>query len=232
METLRLGGLADIEASLLRPPGPNQKILMRLHADVYDGVLDYERFPYRLTNFQGTVDYDPMQAPIWYFTNLRGEHGDAVLTGNATFDRREDPGRLDLKVTALQARFDRSLYDACRVAKPELATAWHQVSPQGVIDIRNAQLEWTPGEQSVEIRLPTVQLREGRLKLAAIPYEWNDVTGTASWEDGVISIHSLSGWHGETYLQIDGSDSPQAAYVDPTPRRSASWLVHLEKVHI
>ena len=231
METLRLGGLADIEASLLRPPGPKQKILLRLHADVYDGVLDYERFPYRLTKFQGTIDYDPLQAPIWYFTNLRGEHDGAVLTGSATFDRREAPGRLDLKLTALQATLDRSLYDACRTAKPELATAWHQVSPQGVIDIGNAELAWTPGGP-VDIHLPKVQLTHGRLKLAALPYQWDDVTGTASWKEGVISIHSLSGYHGETYLEIVGSDSPRAAYVDPTSRGSVTWLVHLEDVRI
>ena len=68
--------------------------------------------------------------------------------------------------------------------------------------------------------------------LAALPYEWNDVAGTIGWADGVVSIHSLSGWHNDTYIEVVGRDSPTAAYVDLTPRRNVFWKVHLEDVRI
>lgn len=230
LKVLRLEGLADVDGTLSRPAGPGQKFALKLHVDVHDGVLDYMRFPYRLTNFSGTVDYDPAVAPVWRFQNLRGEHKGAVLTGTGTYDLYQPPGRLDLRVTALKAAIDQDLYRACITATPELGKIWEQLSPSGLIDVRDIAVVWSPGGP-LTIELPSVELTSGRMTPAALPYPWHDVVGTFAWRNGVAMIHALSGYHGETYAEIiRGSESE--AYVEIQPRAGVAWHLHLDDVRL
>lgn len=229
LEVLRLEGLADVDGTLSRA-GAGQKFALKLHVDVHDGVLDYMRFPYRLTNFSGTVDYDPEVAPVWRFQNLRGEHKGALLTGTATYDLHQPPGRLDLRVTALKAALDQDLYRACITATPDLGKLWEELSPSGLIDVRDIAVVWAPGAPPT-IELPSVQLTSGRLTPAALPYPWHDVTGTFAWRNGVAMIHSLSGYHGETYAEITRGSGSEA-YVEIEPRAGVAWHMHLDDIRL
>jgi hypothetical protein len=231
LELLRLEGLADVDGTLERPAGAGQKFSLTLHVDVHDGVLDYMQFPLRLTNFSGTVDYDPKVAPVWRFQNLRGEHKGAVLTGTATFDQYQPPGRLDLRVTALNTAVDQDLHRACITATPALGELWQQLSPEGTIDVRDIAVVWSPGD-SPRIDLPSVQLRDGRIQLAALPYPWHDVQGMFAWRQGVATIHSLSAYHGETYAEILGSKDGGAAYVEIEPKPNVPWHLHLDDLRL
>lgn len=233
LQRLRLEGLADVDATLARPPGPQQKFGLRLRVAVHDAALEDEQFPYRLTDFSGVVNFDPDIEPVWHFQNLQGRHGSTILTGRATYDLRTAPGRLQIAVTARAVPIDQPLQRACVTANPALGRIWEELSPAGTLDLDDARLDWTPG-RTVQVVLPSVSLTGGRLRLRALPYAWDDVSGVFSWNNGAASLRStLKGRHNGTTIEIVGDkNNARAAFVELQPQPNLDWRVHLEDVRI
>ena len=242
LKALRLEGLANVNATLSRPGGANQKFALQLHVDVRDGVINYTQFPYRITGLSGSIHFDPFDPAYgraWYFQNLQGVHEDSlgrfgatVLTGEASFDLRESPGRLQLAVRAENAPIDADLHRACLTASADLARIWEELSPAGRMAHANVELDWAPGHRPI-VTLPSVYLTGGRLKLRALPLEWNDVNARFSWRDGVATIHStLSATHGGMSVNIIGSEDEPAAIIEIEPRPNVAWHAHFDEIRI
>jgi len=240
LKTLQLQGLANVDGTLRRPAGPNQKFSLALHVDVHDGALNYEKFPYRVTQLSGTIDYDPALAPIWFFRNLKGVHTNSrnegapvVLTSpESSFDLRQPPGELVLDLAVENAPIDSDLMAACIIASPSLSRIWKELSPSGDLDL-DVDLRWRPGPGSkVDVRLPRVALSNGRITLRGIPLEWSNATGAFSWSDGTASIQSLYGEHGGTTLEIVTGPDVGTAYVEIEPQPNLDWHAHFDEIRI
>jgi len=240
LELLQLQGLANVDGTLRRPAGANQKFSLALHVDVHDGALNYMQFPYRITGLSGSIDYDPALTPIWFFRDLQGVHvsegGDRspvlLTSAESSFDLRQQPGELSLAINARHARIDKELHAACITASPSLNRIWQELSPAGMLDL-DVDLRWQPGPGSkVDIRLPKIVLTDGRLKLRAIPLEWTNVNGTLSWRQGTATIESLYGEHGNTTLEIVTGPNIGTAVVSIEPQSNLDWHAHFEEIRI
>jgi hypothetical protein len=240
LELLQLQGLAKVDGTLRRAAGPNQKFSLALHVDVHDGELNYEQFPYRITQLSGTIDYDPALAPIWFFRKLKGVHVNSrgegtpvVLTSReSSFDLRQPPGELVLDLTAENAAIDTDLMAACITASPSLRRIWTELTPSGDLDL-DVDLRWRPGPGSkVDVQLPRVALSNGRMTLRGIPLEWSNVNGAFSWSKGTASIQSLYGEHGGTTLEIVTGPEVGAAYVEIEPQPNLDWHAHFDAIRI
>jgi len=247
LELLRLEGLANVDATLRKPAGAGNKFALELHVNVRNGVLDYMQFPYRITNLTGEIHYnplDPMSGPVWRFDKLQGVHvssqagpAPVVLSGRASYDQRQTPGELAIAVRALGAPIDQDLHRACFTANPALNRVWEELTPAGMLDV-DLDLKWRPGAR-VDVRLPSVKLTNGRIKLRAIPIEWTNVAGSFSWQNGVATIGAtpggpeaaLTGEHAGTTLQIFNL-GPETAIVEIDPNPNLDWHVHLEDMRV
>lgn len=231
IQNLRLRGLADVDAEFVQRPGSDDRFWMKLDADVHDASLNFERFPYRLTDLQGRVYYDSLTEKVWYFRDLQARHGETTLSGAATFDVRTRPGTLDLRVTALQAPLDAELQAACITANPALDTVWREIRPSGLIDAHDITVVWQPGTSPL-ISIPSVALSSGRFSLASHPYDWNNVAGSFAWRGNRVTIEELRASHGATSLYVNGRDGPDMAYLDVAPKQNLAWNLHLQDARL
>ena len=228
---LALRGQADVDAEMIRRPGPDQPYLLKLDTFVHDASMSYEKFPYELTELQGRVLYDPLTEKVWFFRDLQAKHDNTVLSGAAAFDLRSAPGRLDLTVSAMQARLDEDLRAACVAAKPALGELWGEIRPSGLVDAHNISLSWQPGG-ALTVAMPSIQLSQGRFNLASHPYAWNDVIGSFAWRGNRVTIETMEAFHGDTFLSINGHDQPDSAFIDIAPNPNIAWNLHLEDVRL
>lgn len=233
MEALELRGVADWDLVLVRPPGADQRWNAKVDGILTHGSVTYVKFPLPLRDVAGEVHYDGLSDGVWHFDNLVGKHGNSVVTGHGSYSRLREPGLLDLKLTAHNVPLDRELRFACSAANSMFDTIWDEVNPEGQISLHGMQILWSPGtpaaEPSLDITLPSILLTEGRFTLRAIPYTWDDVAASATWRDDQLHIHTLTGWHGDTFLQIDGN-AEGAAYVEGHTGGAFDWHVHFEDI--
>lgn len=230
IQNLKLRGLADASARFVKRPGVNEPFWMKLDASVHDASLNFEMFPYALTDLEGRVLYDSLTEKVWYFRDLTARHGETVLNGAASFDLRTSPGNLDLRVTAMQVPLDADLHAACITANPALDQVWREIRPSGMVDAHNISLAWQPGGDGPTVTLPSVQLTGGRFNLASHPYDWQNVVGSFAWRDNRVTIEALEAFHGETFLSIDGREHPDSAYLIVAPTPNVAWNLHLQDV--
>ncbi|MBX3442182.1 MAG: hypothetical protein KF774_07225 [Planctomyces sp.] len=235
--SLTPGGRADWQIDIERPAGAEEKFrLARVIGRITQGSVRYDRFPYVISNVEGMIEYDPAVENVWHFRDMRGQHGETKLSGSGSFALTPAPGRLSMQITALGVPIDGDLRLATVTALPELQTAWTELAPTGTLDLTNASLAWTPGTP-VEVALPGIQFRDAKITPAALPFPWERLNGAARWRDGRLVLHTVQGWHGDTYLNINGVDAsnassqPLAYFEDPGPD-GAAWRLHLGDVQI
>jgi hypothetical protein len=230
-------GSADWRVELDRPPGPNQKFrLSKVRGVVSNGELRYTRFPLDLAELHGLIDFDHAAGNIWNFRDLRAIHGEAKISGQGSYSLVEPPGVLDLQITALGAVLDADLKHATVTASAGMDTAWKELNPSGTLDINNLRILWSPGSP-VDVSIPSIQFRDARIVPAAVPYPWEKLNGAARWSDHRLVIHTLQGWHGDTYLNVSGADPETAdgaatAYFEQTGETPEAWRLHLGDVQM
>jgi hypothetical protein len=228
IESLNLTGLADLRLKFARSDGPDQRFRMGLDADVTEASLSFNRFPYEVTNLSGHVRYNPWREPIWRFTELEGQHEAALLTGAATFDLSESPGRLTLHVTGRNGQLDHALRHATVTANPALEQVWTELNPAGRLDVEQALITWTVGEPC-HVTLPAVRVQEGTVQLRSFPYLWEQVTGEFSWQDHSVQLTSVEGRHGETRIFIKGLQEDPALFELPEDK-AYRWKLRLPSI--
>ncbi len=232
LESLHLAGRADFRLQLARPGGPDQKFVMRLDANVKDGSLNYDRFPYAITNLSGRVYHNPWEKLSWEFTDLKGRHGSAELQGKGGFDITPKPGRLWLLVNGQDVPVDQDLRHATVTASPVLKNAWTEINPSsGIVDVQGLDVTWVPGS-SPRIVLPSVQLQQGTITLASFPYRWDRVTADLSWKNGRVDLYYAEGYHNQTHAVVEGRNEGALALFEMPTNQQHRWRLRLPDVRI
>jgi hypothetical protein len=198
LAALKLKGDATADLTVFRPAGADQKFAIQVAARLTEASLEFVHFPYRLEKLEGDIKFSSA-SKIWLFENLRARHGKAQITGNASFDKRQAPGLLQLTVTARNADVDGKLEQAL---PPSLRDVWNQLSPSGRLDLVS-QIRWVPG-QPATVTLPEVKLTNGKLTLSAFPYPLDEVEATFSYADSHVILKSLKGKHDRTGVRANG----------------------------
>ncbi len=238
LASLKASGVADWDIHLHKPDGAGRKFeLSRLEGKVSRGSLNYERFPYYLSDVAGLIEFDRTIADTWWFRNLRGvhasDHGTTQLTGHGSFALDPDPEELTLEFTALNVPLDLDLQSAAVKALPELNRAWEELAPSGSADIHKLNIAWSPG-QSAHVVLPSIQLKDVRIKPRQLPFAWEHLNCAAQWNGQKVSVRSLQAYHGQTYLNIDsgGRDDIDFAYFEILRGAQPGWRLHLQELTV
>lgn len=248
IESLQAHGVGDCDVRFVRSPATDRKFKMQLDAKVRDVTMSYVRFPYGLTRVSGELHYDALKEDVWNFTNFTGDHRGTSIKGSGSYTVAK-PGLLRLDFDATSLPIDQELRDAVDVAAPHLDPLFDHLQPAGLADVQGARILWSPGEP-VRIDFPFVAVNNGRLKLSGFPYQWERVSATGSWDHAKnkLTIATLLGWHGETYLQVDGQGAPSGsdaegnangggarpgdAYILVKPRENITWRAHFDRMFV
>ncbi|MFG0332007.1 MAG: hypothetical protein ACF8TS_01470, partial [Maioricimonas sp. JB049] len=229
---LNVAGLVDVDAEVIRPPKADEKIRLRINnLSLRDGSISFVRFPYQLTDCSGRLEYDPFGDRLWHFRDLKGMHGTSPVFGQARFATQQGAAALDIELTARQIPIDQQLRLACITANPDLDMIWTQLYPSGNLDVENARIIWIPGKP-LRITAPDIELTDGRITLASLPYPWERVAARMSWAGNRLTIRQLEGVHGQTRLTIDGTSARDAAYFEIPHSETNPWRAHFDDLHV
>ena len=211
LESLGFEGKAAVQLHLHRPPGPDQNYDWWFQAHVTDAELEYEGFPYRLSQVSGEVTYHS-KSRLLRFWNAFGRHGRSTIHGRGSYcpppavrpdgsspivDR---PPGLSLELLGEQV----ALGDDLRTALPmSLKQLLEELRLDGLADL-TVNVAWMPGSEP-RIDVPRFELSEGVLNGRAFPYRLHTIAAKARYtpagrEDGVatparVMIDDFVGWH-------------------------------------
>lgn len=198
--SLQLRGMADGVFRLLIPETRPVQLITSLSASVREGAIEYENFPWRVTDLAGEVQFDSARG-LWSFTRLTGRHAGARLAGNGSFRIHSGApkGQLSLNVAAVDAPLDHSLRDAL----PEkLRQTWESLALEGTADLQTV-IHWTSGRPP-DVTVPEFVMHGGSLRLKSFPWLLENVAAQLSWSDGNATINSLTATHDETKVRARG----------------------------
>lgn len=225
LRSLRMTGVTDLQARFVRSLQTDEQFKMQLQAKVRQATVNFIGFPYELEHFEGEVRYDALRDNVWRFRNLQAVHKRAEFTGQGDFDLTQDPGELRLEIGAVRVPIDKELEQATLTSGPHLEPVWRDYALTGTVDVEKISLDWKPGE-SPAIRMEAIRWRDGSIKPVEFPYQWDNVVGTLAWDGERLNVLALNGWHGDTYLDINGSDPEWPTFVQIPREGPVAWEIH------
>lgn len=213
LSALRLRGLISARARFHRPPGPDKKVEWRLAARVINGSIEFEKFPYRIADLTGNVNFDSVRGK-WTFTELEGVHGPGRLWGSGTFVKGSpaDPGKLLLKISTEQIPIENDLERSFPSSTQKL---WNLIFPTGRLRA-DVLVNWTPGSKAA-VTVPFARLTNGTLEIKSFPYPLENVSGRFEFGRDPeaacdrLTILEFKAKHDGTSIAID--DERGGAYV-------------------
>lgn len=224
LDQVDLQGTADATLKLTRAPLLDQPIHLNFVAEMDHGSLQYQEFPYRISDLKGRVSYFS-NTGVTRFEQLTGKHGSASLSADGSYARFANNGKLELKVSAKNASCDSSL----KLALPEsLQELWMNFSPTGKLDL-DTHVVWERGKP-LQVSIPSVDLSDGSMSLKDFPYPLDNLKAHGSYfvnpETGIseVRMSGIFGNHDETKIRIG------KAFAEVTPR--GDWRVLLDNMII
>ncbi|MDA1164430.1 MAG: hypothetical protein O3B13_15155 [Planctomycetota bacterium] len=202
LDSINLGGLVDAHCRLERKPGPDHRMSPSLVGFLKAGTMAFQKFPYRIENLIGKVEFDGRD---WSFKELRGTHDSAQLSADGSYTTSTGTGDLQLTVTTEEAQIDESLRT---VLPSHLQRLWSEFSPGGTIRRLVTEVRMLQGEP-ISIALPDIQIENGRSTMRMFPYELTGIKARYGYRDGLLTIHSFDGRHGETSIKTEGTVQTQ-----------------------
>ncbi|MCA9089201.1 MAG: hypothetical protein KDA90_11285 [Planctomycetaceae bacterium] len=231
VKALDLHGRVDATANFVKRGEQDPKILMQLDLTLHEGSLNFVRFPWPLTSVSGRVTYDALKRKAWMLTDLEGRHGEALVRGHGIFDQDTAPGLLALQLELMDVPIDGDLRRATTTANPSLETIWTDYGLLGNVDVNRVEVGWVPGGNAI-VSLFGMQWKDGRMKPKVLPFSWENIAGALEWVDNRLTIHSLHGWHGDTYMHVDGTRNGANAYIETDISKEQPWHLHLGSLQI
>lgn len=197
LQALRLEGRVDVVVRLQRALGLGHKIEPLIAARVRKGVINYDGFPVRITEIEGTV---LITSESFTFRELRGRHEDAEIVASGEYLRFPAPGRLELTIDATNAAFNGPL----RAALPKyLKEVWDEFQPRGRFHTVT-RVGWSPG-RAPDVTVPRFELSSADFVMKSFPHPFYEAEGRFAYAEGQLSIHGFRARHDDTLLQLSGT---------------------------
>ncbi len=198
IESLAVTGQASrVEAVINRPFG-EEKINFDINALVKNVAYKYEKFPYAVTNAEGSLRVTSDEVEI---RNLTGLHGDAEVIVNGKVFLAGDQPRLDLSCKGKNV----TLNDEFAKALPEKTRdIWESLTPSGLADM-NIHLKTEGEEPHAELTYHfTLDAKDMTIRYREFPYTFHGVTGTAEVWPGRVKLTNMQASHGKMQASISG----------------------------
>ncbi|HSG71413.1 MAG TPA: hypothetical protein VLA12_13415, partial [Planctomycetaceae bacterium] len=199
LRSLNLQGVADLQLKAFREAGDDSPFEFTLEIGVRDARCEFDYFPYPVQDLTGRVKFDSREN-VWFFEDLKGKHGDALVTASGTFSRQASPERLELKVLLSDAPLDHQLEHAMR---EKFHRVWEELSPTGRATAL-AHIRWIPAKDQIDVELPNIFVQNGTLLLKEFRYPLENVEARLSYSDGRVEIKEVKATHDETRFQAEG----------------------------
>lgn len=177
LDDLNLKGVGTCDVRLYRPPVAGTKMQFEVFLDVRESALEYDGFPYRVSDLLGRVHLT--QSGDVRLTQLLGRHESAVISGNGYF--RKADSHLHLALHAEDVPLDADL----KAALPDnLKELWKSFAPSGNVNL-TTEVDWNP-DMDVSVKMPQVLVTGGGLTLTEeFPYRLRDVTARFRYFPGL-----------------------------------------------
>ncbi len=174
---------------------------------LYDCSAKYEGFPYPFDRITGTVE---MINNEWYFRNLEGRNGSAVVRCNGSWKRSASgDGLLDLVFGANSVPLEEELRLALN---RDARRVWSELRPRGTIDDVKLRLRYDPSIKKLAVNVSAVK-RPQRDDIEGssvtvhpvwFPYRLDNLSGTFTYDDGKVALENVRGLHGRTAIRMAG----------------------------
>ena len=190
-------GRVDVAVRLQRDPAADAPVRTSGTVFCRDVEMTYFRFPYRLTNLQGTVRFGPEGFEI---DRVAGRHGPTTVE-LAGYARNPGP-RVDalVEVRARGVALDEDLHAAMT---PGQRAVYDQYRPSG-----RADLEVTirrPPEEGARLDVIVQADLDGcTVRYEEFPYEVTEARGRVRIERGRTEIERIVGRHGPAEIVLEG----------------------------
>ena len=178
-------GLASFELFFLFDGKSLDPIRFKLYANVRDGQMTYEGFPYLSSGIAGELEFDHRGVR---FTNLTADMGNLKAVGSGEFFGYGAEAGLNLILEATRLPVDQKLRDA---SSPREREAWERLSPSGLADavIRLVRDRGPAKPLGIEV---DGKVLSGDLTLRDFPYALRGLEGTFHYRDNSVFIDRLT----------------------------------------
>ena len=232
MRAMQIHGEGDVDVSFRRSPQTGPKFLTFLDMKFRNSEVNYYRFPLPLSNVSGQISHDPLHGNIWHFKDMSGFRGETKVTGQGTYETQDGIGNLNLEFNATDVPIDATLKAASLNVNDRLQEVWNQLNPSaGILEFQNLQIEWSPG-QSPRVTMPVIKVQGAALRLAAVPYPLDRVSGLLSWDGQSAVVDHLEGWHGSTFAKVSSTADKPGPYFQLNPAAGIDWRLHLPEISL
>jgi hypothetical protein len=201
VQKLAPSGQFDIAWKMWRNDARQIKPHLQMGLKLRGCGIEYEKFPYPLTNIQGQVE---MRDNYWTFHDLEGINDTGFVTCRGELVPVENGSgtRLSLHFAATKVPLDAELRDAL---KPEMRKTWNDMKPQGSIDL-TAEVAYLSASKSLDLRVNIQPMEETvSIEPAHFPYRLEKLRGAISFNNGVIQWQDIHAEHGRTQLRAGGT---------------------------
>ncbi|MCA8997319.1 MAG: hypothetical protein KDA80_10035 [Planctomycetaceae bacterium] len=230
LKALNLSGTCSGDVQVIRNAKTDGEFRVQVDGALRNGTMNYEKFPYELSDLHGTLKYDPLERDAWLFENLSAKHQDSEFSGRGIINLDLDPLVFGLELQAERVHIDEDLERATIAASEGFKDVWNEFDISGLMDVERIQLVWQP-DRPARVTMRKMQWRDGVFIPKSFPYRWDNVAGRMDWTGDRLVIHSLTGWHDNTLLSIDGTRADSPSYVETPAESEIRWRVHIEDLH-
>lgn len=225
VQSLHLSGAIElVQATFERRDAHSPKWNRTLDAHVYDGRLQYEKFPYPIYNIRGRILNHNSQ---WRLESFEGRNDSAriLFTGHW---QQVPQGSIpfNLRFEAFTVPLTEDLFHA---VPQTVRNVWSHLQPTGNIGQIVTSIQRPENAEQIETEVTIVEQTDAqtqpgrslRLYPHAFPYHLNDVNCHVVYRDQIVTIHRATAHNGSTRLALRGLCQPQS---DGSWRADIQWL--------
>ena len=166
-------------------------------------TLTYDKFPYPLSNVEGTLNLHDGE---WTFKNVTGTNGPGVVRVSGTISTRPGAEPMSVDIGAENIMLVDELHGAF---PPGMRTLWDALQPHGKVDaqatVRFARLGAKPSVWLQAVPRDDATSIGTSIEPVAFPYRMRLSGGRIEYQDGHAVLHGIQAAHGSTAIRTEGA---------------------------
>lgn len=200
-------GRGDIKAHIRHVPG-SPKFANDYHVFFHHAAIQWEQFPYHLSDVTGYLDVYPEH---WEFREFEGKHqGGVVRVQGRTQSRGAENQRSDwltIRIGGRHVPVDKDLKNAFQPL-PSLTRAWETFQPAGAIEFqavlqRPLATKGPDAEARIQQEMDVqAEARGCSMQPRFFPVHLSDVAGQLHYHDNRLELVNLQASHGDAQLAL------------------------------
>jgi hypothetical protein len=190
----------------------------RIVVGLQDCFLKYDKFPYPISNVNGTVE---VQDDFWIFhEDLVGMNDSGKITCRGQLTPSPGGGELILHIHGDNIRLDEELRDALN---PGAQRLWNDMKPRGMLTI-DSEVRYQLRDKTLRTTVRAAPIEDTvSIEPTYFPYRMEKLHGNFFLADGRLQMDKLRAEHGRTQLSAVGE-----CLVDP----NGGWRLSLDRVFV